>query len=249
MLEKDLISKIEKLRSIKPNRDWVALTKVRIFGQEDKPSLFKRLSSVLSVFPRLGLQYKLSFAIILLIGFLSGAVSFAKKSLPGDLFYSVKRMEERVRQVLLPADAKSQFQIQLANERLQELDKVAKLNQAERLAPALSEFEKTKVLAEQEFEKSINSKEKKEAVKMAKELIPSLIKMKKMEKQVFGSLGIEAKKDENISEKATAKILIDDLRSQILNVKDFNILKEGETNYEKGDYEAALQVIIEAYAK
>ena len=84
---------------------------------------------------------------------------------------------------------------------------------------------------------------------MAKELIPSVIKMKKMEKQVFGSLGIEAKKDENISEKATAKILIDDLRSQILNVKDFNILKEGETNYEKGDYEAALQVIIEAYAK
>jgi len=43
MTEKELIGKIRGLRQIRPNRDWVSLTKSQILGEEKKyTSLFWR---------------------------------------------------------------------------------------------------------------------------------------------------------------------------------------------------------------
>jgi len=64
MTEKELISKIKGFSSIKPDQEWVFLTKREILGQEDKVyrERVSGISDIFEVFPRFFFQYKLALA-------------------------------------------------------------------------------------------------------------------------------------------------------------------------------------------
>jgi hypothetical protein len=138
MEEKELINKIKELREIKPSQDWVVCTRVRILGIEEK----KGLSSVLEFMPRLVLKYnKLAFAVVIVFGFVTGTFTLAQNSLPGDPMYALKRATEKVKTVLASDQELPKVQLQLAYKRLEELDKIAKMNRTNNLAQAIQEFQ------------------------------------------------------------------------------------------------------------
>ena len=51
MEEKDLITKIQRLKAIKPRENWVSLTKEEIFPKESRVSIFEVLSNMFHAKP------------------------------------------------------------------------------------------------------------------------------------------------------------------------------------------------------
>ena len=94
MNEKQLIRHFKELREIRPRKDWVLLTKNRILGE----SAFVPLSGttagngIFSFFPLF--RYKLAFAPIISVLIIIGLFGFAQKTVPGDTFFSIKKITE-----------------------------------------------------------------------------------------------------------------------------------------------------------
>lgn len=233
MTEKELIAQIKGLRQIKPSKDWVVLTKKNILGDE---CLSRR--SFLDVF-----RFRFVFAPLLAVLILVGLFGSAQYSLPGNLLYYVKRAAEKSRAVFVSAEAKPQYELVMANKRLEELNKIAENNKVKNIAPALNEFQKTKAVAKKSVFKSIKGKSEKEAIKMAKNVAPELNRINKNEEKIFGSLGIAS--EENASSSTTDKVIIEllikDGENSTLTESQSQDLNQVKSDYESGDYARALE--------
>jgi hypothetical protein len=75
MSEKELIGKLRELRQIKPNRDWVVLTKSQILGSEVNQH------RVLINF------FRLAYAGLFLVLILVGLFGISQRALPGEPLY------------------------------------------------------------------------------------------------------------------------------------------------------------------
>ncbi len=125
-MEKDLREKIKKLRRIEPSKDWLSLarrnliTHIEFYGENKRKGFFwgwiENLQSV-------------ALAVCLLIVFLGGpwlAVKASEASLPGELLYSVKRISEGVKTMASSKNHRVQLQVEFANRRLEELNKITR---------------------------------------------------------------------------------------------------------------------------
>lgn len=143
MQEKELIAKIKELRRIKPNQEWVFLTKNRILGQEQEaklPSVGYSLGEVLrGLFFRPVL--KPAYATLLALLVIFGLFGFAQNSLPGDYLYPIKRITETGQTLFASAEEREQINLELIEKRLGELTKIVEENKTKKLAPAIREFQ------------------------------------------------------------------------------------------------------------
>jgi hypothetical protein len=138
MQEQELISKIKELRNIKPNQNWVAFTKTKILGEEQKTNWV----SVLEFFP--GLVYRhsrLAFASLIIFGIIAAAFGFSQGALPGDPIYALKRLSEKTSLSFVSERNLPDVQLALANKRLDELNTIIQTNQIKKIAPAVQEFQ------------------------------------------------------------------------------------------------------------
>ena len=238
MTEKELISKLQELKRIEPQKDWVFLTKNSILSQ--KPELIKEEnSSALSIFKWLVFSRKPVLVSLVILGLFISTFSFAQNALPGDFFYSLKIAAEKGQALFVSEKEKPKFILGLNEKRLEELDKVVKAGQAEKLSPAISAFEESANKAAKEVSKVIKEEGGEAAVKS----IEKYVQGKDKTKEVFNSLGLEPKMSQE-DEKLYAEFLVKDWEKRTLNENQEKLLKEAKEFFEKGDYSSALYTLI-----
>jgi len=127
MNEEQLIQKIQQLKKIQPNQEWVNLTRqilvqeinnlARIEEQLKKEAQwtwFWNLKPVLT----------LGAVLLFLLGGPWLTVKIAKTTLPGQPLYTIKKLSEEIQVNIAPEEKKAQIQIDLAQRRLEELAKI-----------------------------------------------------------------------------------------------------------------------------
>lgn len=234
MEETKLICKIKELRELKPNKDWANFTKTRIIGEEPK----KDLVSILEFFPRLIYRYnKPAFAVLIVFGFITGAFTFAQSSLPGDPVYILKKITEKSRLALASPQDLPTVQLELVNNRLEELAEIAKTNQqAEKLAPAVQEFRANVSKAVEGLANAQNP-----------DVGKIVLETKKIRenKQKIETLGIAVGKTPELENALLTLISreINNLEIRTLTEDQQKKFIEAKTDFENGDYSCALEKI------
>lgn len=258
MTEQELISKIQELRSVKPRKDWVLLTKNRILADAGhavtpRAVIFRQVSSW--SIPRFALMrpvLALSTIAVLIGAF--GVITH--NSLPGDLLYPVKRAATHGQATLLSQDP-SELSLNLAAQSASALKKIAKGNDVEKLAPAIEEYQKSLKSAAASLE---GPKSSNDVIKIA-----ALVEqIEKDSKEIDSALQTEVAKEEReeLVEKTRAAITeqIEEVENKVagivatelqklsadqLNDAQKELLLQAQEAYDAKDYATALQKIGE----
>ena len=235
MDEKELIRQLKILREIRPRKDWVVLTKSRIFSDETtEPKI-----GLVSFFPFF--QYKYALVPIVSVMIIIGLFGFAQNTVPGDFLFPVKKAAETA-QVGFSSDIeKPKVQLKQANKRLEDLSKIAQANQVEKMGPAIKEFQDSFAQAAQELAKMDVNVTSSDPM-FFKELATQMQELEE-NKQEVRAFGIEIG-DVDESENAIMAYIIADLENCTLTEKDQNLLEEARIYYEAGDYSQALIKIL-----
>ena len=141
MTEKELIVLVKKLDRIQPRQSWVFSCKKELFKGETaakSPSFVE----ILEAFARTMLQPKLVLAGTLAVFITLGGLYFpVKNSLPSEPLYLAKRVYEKGRAFLASNSELVEVQLDVANNRLEDLEKIARNNQVQKLTPALEAYQ------------------------------------------------------------------------------------------------------------
>ncbi len=239
--EKELINKIKKLNQIKPKKDWVFLTKKEILG-EIKPSFsfFPFLKQSLKQEPelRLGSYLKPAFAGFTVVLVIFGILGFANKSVPGEPFYALKKAAHWGQMILASEAEKPTVQLQLANDRLQDLTKAS----PENLAPTINEFQANIAEAAKELTKMNMTTSTPATIQK----IVNETKKLQENKQKVESLGVVIDGTQELDD-ALAKItasLISDLETRTLNEKDSETLTKIKELFDQQKYSEVLELYL-----
>ncbi|MSU54851.1 MAG: hypothetical protein EXS48_03420 [Candidatus Staskawiczbacteria bacterium] len=113
MTEKQLISKLQTLKQIKPRQGWVVLTKNEMFKNEvayTKPAEASFTGLFSNAF-RFAYNHKMAYSFSALLFIFAGAFGFAQYTLPGDTLFSVKKITEQSQAALIgETNVKSTFE-------------------------------------------------------------------------------------------------------------------------------------------
>jgi len=259
MTEKDLIAKIQGLKQIKPDQNWVIFAKNAILkgkmgevgvggGIEvavGKDPVFVGLSFGDFVKGLLRgesfvFQHKLAFSGAFVVVLFVGLFGLAQISLPGDILFSLKKATEEGQSVFVPQSGEIKYNIELVNRRLDELTKIAKNNTIKNLASAINELQASVSKAAESLAKPGSSS--KYAVK------DIAVDVKNIEKKVeeVKSLGVEVGGNKEL-DGALAVIVeneIKDLENQSLSEEGQSALNEIKADYEARNYSSALEKIL-----
>jgi chaperonin cofactor prefoldin len=235
MTGKELILKIQGLRQITPKKEWVFLTKREILGEPGvKPKI-----SWLEVFPRFFFQYKLAFASLVLIVVAVLTFGFSQNAVPGELLFAFKKATEAAQTAFISQDAQLKNRLELANKRLEELNKIAEENQSKKLAPAIEEYQAS-ISKAAKVASNITKPEE------ARKLVPEI---KKLEGnlQNLKSYGVEVSNIENTENiyKPVVDVLLKDLENRTLTEEQQKLLTQAQETYETGNYPDTLTVLMQ----
>lgn len=233
MSEKEFISKIKELRQIKPSQDWVVSTKGRILGIEKK----KSLASILEFMPRLVFRYnRLAFATVIVFGFLTGAFTFAQKSLPGDPMFALRKVSEEFKTVFVSKENLPEVQLQIARERLEDVDEIVKENKMNKLALAVQEFQASISRAAEDM---VNTKNPD-----VKQIISETKKIEE-HKESIEALGVVVGDNEKLDSALMQLIKreLEDLKQRTLNDSQKEIFTKAIDDFAAGNYSDVLEEI------
>ena len=236
MTEKQLISKIKKLRNIKPDQDWVVFTKDNIMGKEKKFS-FSALVNDFYKGERFVFNHKPAFAFLTVLLIVIGLFGFSQNSVPGDSLFTLKKITEKGQGVLEKDEVKRN--LALVDKRLDDLAKIAEDNDVNKLAPAINEYQETVSNVADSLED--NPKNIQEIVGTIKELEGKQEKIK--------SLGIEIGDNEKL-DNVLGQIVqneINDLETKILSEEQEQELNQAKELFEQEEYSEALEKILTLY--
>lgn len=246
MNDKDLIHNLKCLKQIKPNHDWVILTKGKILNREQNQAV-EETASIFSIF-----KYKLAFAPVLSVVIVISLFGFAQGTMPGDFFFSVKKATETV-QVGFSSDAeKPKVQMQLVNKRLAELNQIAEKNQVAKLGPAMKEFQESLAQATQNLSDLDANVTSSDAI-VLKDIMEETRKLSENKEKVESVLGAqvgdmqELENALSILEKDTASRLINDLASRTLTEEKQALLNQARKDYDEGFYQESLYKLWQAH--
>jgi hypothetical protein len=135
----------------------------------------------------------------------------------------------------------SRMETKMANE----LERLAIENEIEFLSSALTELKGAKVELEAKFSNSVFNKPSHEAVRIVKEVAPSIIEIGEKEGLILGSLGLEPEYNEMSFEKRSALLLIEDLKEKELSEEDRLKFEEVEELFNEGNYKESFRKVLE----
>lgn len=127
MTDNDLIKKLHTLRTIEPNKQWLAFSRTQLLNgmaQRNEQKSIMHFTPLLTLFDT-PMRVSFAGAFLAFIGVI-GVAAGSQQSIPGDALYSVKRTTEQM-EAVLPADSETQIKrdTNLAQRRVDELQKVA----------------------------------------------------------------------------------------------------------------------------
>jgi hypothetical protein len=243
MTEKDIILKIQELKQIKPNQNWVVFTKQKIFADNDNIDYgyekgLKISISDISNFLKFVLKSKAIITSLLAIFVLIGIFIVSRESVPGSLFYSARKVMEKSEKSF--ADEK-EFNIKLVNNRLDDLIKIARKNSTKNLAAAISEYKSSVDGIVKDLNKEDLKNNPEEMKKIAKQL-------KDIESKVSEakSLGIEVSDNYEL-DLALLKLIkaqVDDLEKRTLFPEQAKLLEEIKMDINNNKLATALEKIL-----
>ncbi len=230
MVDKDIVKQLKGLKQIKPNQAWVSSVKNQIIGEQSNPSILDVFSGVFN-------HKRLAFAGFSLVLFLVSAFGLAQSAMPGDLLFPIKKMAERSQGALLSSANQSNFNLDIANNRLQELVTIARENRAGNMAPAI-----------QEYKKSVNEVTKSLASNTGTfEEIAVRIKTlqeTKVDLETLGVIMVDPSDQINDALASLVKNEIQDLEKVTLNDNQKDTLEEIKKMCGKGGYSGALEMLL-----
>ncbi len=248
MEEKEILTNLACLRSIKPKEEWVLLTKNKIIREEvghmSHPFHFQfplaLLKETLLVFdywrkPALLIP---TLAFFVAVGIIGQQISH---SVPGDTFYPLRSNIERVQFTVSQAD-KSFQQIELAQKRLQDLKTVVEKNKTANLIPSIKEFEVSIGQVSKGLVELVENEPDK-ALQASREVL-QLQQEKEQIEQVLGTtIGEEESGELLLATKTLVENELADLESRTLNEQQQLLFEEAKTAYQENDYATALEKI------
>ncbi len=243
MVEKHLIRQLKELADIQPRKDWVVLTKRRIFADEE---ISEAKPGLLSFFPFF--RYKLALVPIISVLIIIGLFGFTQNTVPGDFLFSVKKMTEGAQVTFTSAIEKPKAHLELANKRLEELNNIAENNQVRNLDPAIKEFQANVVQATKEI-MAMNVSVTTSDSMVLKDIITETQKLEENKQKVEEVLATVIGDTQDLRnaivllEEQLVTQLIADLENQMLTEEDEELLSEAKEHYEKEDFSQALYKI------
>lgn len=229
MNEKELLNILSSLKKIEPRKDWVSLTKNYILAQknaepyaEPRRNWVGQIGGVGQVFDTLTFLFKKpAFAM----------AGFGLVIALGVLF--------QFNQQKLAQDAVAQ--IALAQERLEQLQKIAAVNGAN-LAVALKEFQETSAKLSRQVA-GLEVKDHAKALQVGIAVI-QLQKSAQALEEVFGvAVGEKTSQDLTNAVKTVVENELADLSTRTLSTEQQELFEEAKAAFETGDYETALEKI------
>jgi hypothetical protein len=241
MDDKALIGKIKELRQIKPNQNWVFLTKNRILGQEISRGKIPTIADFLpqrrwELSPLRLLFLKPAYAGLLALLIIVGLFGFAQNSVPGDYLYPIKRIAEKSQALFASDRERARMSLELVNKRLEELTRIVEDNQTKKLAPAIREFQGSLSEAANNFSGSDQN-----AIRQVVE-----VRQKTQELQSRGVIidqeGLQILEMESLI--AVLEDLIADLENRTLTTKQELLLDTMKELVEDGRHSDALELFL-----
>jgi len=240
MNEKNLIKKIQTLKQIEPDKDWVALTRRQIIGFEDiqiRPSFADRVLEVFQILPEF--NYKLAMATLAVIMTLGGTIGFSQAALPGDLLYPVRKFVDKTGYLLVSKNNQPKLGLEIANKRLDELTMIAQNNQGRNLAPAINEFRQSMVEAADKL-KIVDG-----SPKITKEIVDQTEKLRENKEKVE-AMGVVVGETKELNQALSQLVEreIKDLENRSLTEEQIGFLAQVKQDFQDGNYEKALEGIL-----
>lgn len=259
MTETELLKQLKELKQIKPDSEWVVLTKNRIFADSSAPEFAQpsvqpatmSLRNMLPFFNFFHHSYRPIAIPIFSLAVLFGIFSFARVTVPGDLLYPVKKAAEATQINFAAEEQKSKIHLEFASNRLEELNSIAQTDKIKTLAPsAVSEFQ-TNI---NEAAKNLsNIKEPQNHPEMIKEVVVQAKKIKESKARLEAVLadtddGKLVQLDQLVQlDNAFAKLAkteIESLEKRILTEEQEHALAGIKKDYEAGNYDSALEKLL-----
>lgn len=243
--EQEIINRIKYLKNIKPNQDWVILTKQRIIGETI--TVERRLTWV-DFIHFIG-QYRLAFASLALIMIISGGTMvLAQGALPGEPLYSVKKITEKGLAVLTGKNKVPAMNLELAERRLDEINQLLQKKIAKNLPAAVAEYQSARRTAKKEVAAEIKQNPAKAAA-IVKQVGLAMQNIEDKERQVYGVLGLSnsaTSVDEEIgSDQEIIRSLIEYFgKEAILSAEQQADLSKVRELYDAGNYSGALNYYL-----
>ena len=243
MTENQLIKQLKQLKSIKPRKEWVILSKQEILREEPaqaKASVFinELFSGMKFVF-----SHKYAFSPVVVVLVLFGAFGFAQKSVPGDLLFPVKKISEQTQTALIMSqDELGRRNLEIVNKRLDDLKEITQTNSNRKLSPAISEYQ----ASVSEMAKSIAKQGANNDSKEVRNIVEDVKRIEQRTTEIK-SLGVEV--GENIDlDMALVNLIsaqLQDLEKKALTIEQMNIMVGIKTDLESGAYADALEKLVD----
>lgn len=236
--EKQLIESLKQLKEIKPRKEWAILLKSEILNSklETNPKSKILISKTVSDF---GLRIsslfsrKLAYSFATLVFVIIGIIGFAEYTVPGDLFFPVKKLSEQSQAALAGQSVLRQDVAALSN-RINDLAQVAKEGKKDNIPSAISEINaNAKDLAQSLKDNPI--KDQKTLAKIANSL--------KTLANVPGT-DLTASQDVKDLYRAVVQNQIADLQKTTLTDEQKIVFTDAEELYDQGKYADALEKIL-----
>jgi len=123
MQEKDIIQKLQSLKQIKPNRDWVNWLKANILQTKPQNSLYNKPKIKLAVFSFVS-KYQKALVPSLLAFFFVCSFAFAQTTLPGSVLYPIKTLTQNAKIHFASENTKPVVRLNVAKTKMEDLGKV-----------------------------------------------------------------------------------------------------------------------------
>lgn len=229
---------IKKLNQIKPRQEWVSLLKSEIMNsaEERQVNIIERKTSVAEIISGIIFQKKFAYASMTLLFMVVGVFGFARYTMPGDIFYPVRKMAEQTQQTPL----------QIAYNRSEDLVRVASKNKTQNLAPAINEYKASISDAVKNLTDSLAQDSGTESMN---EIINEVIKIKENQKNLQ-VLGVNVGNEDEISEltnllSTIVKNQIADFEDSTLTEEQQEVLAQVKELNDQEKYSEALELILQ----
>ena len=238
MTEKEIINNLKELKGeVQPDKEWVNVTKTQIFnesevfsGEENNKIRFTSIFN-LGSFQKRAVATALASIIIVI-----GLFGFAERSVPGDSFYALKKLKEEGAAMLVSSVDRPLYELERANRRLEEMEKIVHNNQTENLAPAINEYKESVHSASEEIKNADPDKETTDKIVMQSQKLKEI--EREIENQIQASIGgQELDKSLIVYYKKSLKELINDLKDRSLTKDKRKNLEEAEEILNQEDLE------------
>ncbi|MFH1656390.1 MAG: DUF5667 domain-containing protein [Candidatus Nealsonbacteria bacterium] len=235
MTENELITKIKEIQKITPRKDWVVFTKAKVldsFNEKESSSTF--IDSIRFIFSHKFVFFTLAVCLVFI-----GTISFAQQSVPGDKLFFIKRTIEESKGIFVSKEGKTNFKLEQAKKRLDDLTKVAESNKTKKLAPAMNAYKESM----SDVASSLSKEENNEKVK---EIVQEVQKLVEEEKKVK-SLAVEIDRNVDLDYVLVKTIIdnINDLETKSLTETQVELLVKVNEFVKEGDFESALMKSLE----